>query len=774
LVLAAVMDSRGIYMSATAADAEKFAGPLLKNLDQLRQTLRQWRDSVPESERASFAEAEKSTEEFIRFRIELVRLGREVGTPQARAFGDNDQNRKVRMALNDQLKALSIRNEQLVADAQQKIGSEYAAKQTAFVTVLGLGLLAGMALTWWIATFYVVRPLHGLAETMRRLAGGDYSTDVPMVGDRNEIGEMAQAVQIFKQNGLDNLSLRQQQEDEQKAAAERLRTEMLTLVEVLEGEIQETVADISSQANRMSEGASRLFGVSGDLHQSAESVSLSVRTTSQNVQTVASATAELEASSREILSQVSNSSRLAEIARNRVTEASDRVSGLTEAANRIGTVVGMIQNIASQTRMLALNATIEAARAGEAGKGFAVVAEEVKGLARQTESGIENVNEQADNIGATTRETVETVGQVVNAIHDIDAIAAEVARAADEQRSATGEIMSSAAQAANHTNQVSGQVESLLTGADKTRQTAQRVNDLAGMVNRDISALKHRLDTIIKSSLGTDRRSDGRAAAAIRFSAVFAGKNYHGYTGNISTRGALLVFASHDLPKDGHGTVTLEGVGTLDAQFLTESAMGIHVRFNNLSETDKQRLRACTEQAQRTIAAYADTVREVAKQAAAVAERAIQTGRINQADFFSIDYTPISDTNPQQYMAPHTELVDEIFRPLIEPPLARDNSIIFCCITDRSGYIAAHNQKYSHPQKADDPVWNAGNCRNRRIFDDRVGILAARNTQPLLTCTYPRDMGGGKFVLLKELDVPITINGHHWGAVRMAVRLEQG
>ena len=212
---------------------------------------------------------------------------------------------------------------------------------------------------------------------------------------------------------------------------EQLKQEILTLTEVLEGEIQETVNDISSQSVRLNESAARLTKVAAALHNSAESATESIQTAASNVQTVASATAELEASSREILSQVGNSSRLAEAARIRGDEASQKVSSLTDAATQIGSVVSLIQSIAGQTRMLALNATIEAARAGEAGKGFAVVASEVKSLADQTENGIANVENQAGQISRTTQDSVQTVNAVVDAIRDIDAIGGEVARATD-------------------------------------------------------------------------------------------------------------------------------------------------------------------------------------------------------------------------------------------------------------------------------------------------------------------------------------------------------
>jgi PAS domain S-box-containing protein len=557
-------------------------------------------------------------------------------------------------------------------------------------------------------------------------------------------------------------------------AEEMLKSEMLTLAEVLEGEVQETVTDISTQAGRLSEGAARLGQVAENLMVMAREVADSVETTAGNVQTVASATEELEASSREISAQVGNSSRLAETARERVDVASERVGGLTEASARIGTVVGMIQNIAGQTRMLALNATIEAARAGEAGKGFAVVADEVKGLARQTEEGIATVSAQAEDIGRTTSDTVETVGAVATTIREIDSIAGEVARAADEQRAATAEIMSSAVQAADHTRMVAEKVQSMMAGVQATGSTAGRVSTLSAMVNHDIEALQRRLHVILRSSYGGDRRHDGRVPVALKFSGHFDGSDFDGYTGDLSLHGALLVIGAAEIPKVTAGTVELEGVGRLDARLLSESVMGLHVRFDNMKSAQKAALRERIEAVQSLDRPFIEMIQSVAAQVQRVLEEAVRSGQISEQDLFDTEYEAIPGTDPLQVMAKHTLLAEKLIPQFTEPVPGRDPRIVMCCVTDRAGYIAAHNAKYSQPQRPGDPIWNAAHSRNRRVFDDRTGILAARNLKPYLAQTYARNMGGGSYVLLKEIDAPISVRSQHWGAVRMAMTLGDG
>lgn len=151
-------------------------------------------------------------------------------------------------------------------------------------------------------------------------------------------------------------------------------------------------------------------------------------------------------------------------------------------------------------------------------------------------------------------------------------------------------------------------------------------------------------------------------------------------------------------------------------------------------------------------------------------DQALARGDIGIEALFSRDYRPIAGTDPQQVLAPFTELTDRLFPPVQEAALASDGRVVFCAAVDRNGYLPTHNRKFSQPQGAD-PVWNAANCRNRRIFDDRVGLKAGRNTEPFLVQVYRRDMGGGQFVLMKDVSAPIRVKGRHWGGLRLAYKV---
>lgn len=163
-------------------------------------------------------------------------------------------------------------------------------------------------------------------------------------------------------------------------------------------------------------------------------------------------------------------------------------------------------------------------------------------------------------------------------------------------------------------------------------------------------------------------------------------------------------------------------------------------------------------------------VQDLAGQVALAMEQALSDGRISETALFARDYKPIPNSDPQQVLAPFTRLTDEILPPIQEPALDLDERIVFCAAVDQNGYLPTHNRKFSHPQ-GKDPVWNAAHCRNRRVFDDRVGLKAGRNTRPFLLQVYRRDMGGGTFVMMKDLSAPILVRGRHWGGLRLAYRI---
>jgi hypothetical protein len=318
---------------------------------------------------------------------------------------------------------------------------------------------------------------------------------------------------------------------------------------------------------------------------------------------------------------------------------------------------------------------------------------------------------------------------------------------------------------------VADNAASVLQGAELTGSTARKVSELSSLVSHDIGALQRRLHVILRTSYGGNRRAVDRIPVSVQFSAAFGSHSFSGHTGDLSIMGALLVVGNAPKLEGELGTITFDGIGTFKAKAILGSKLGIQCQFIKPSKAEQAVLSETIKTAQALDAPMIEACQQVAAQVSAAFEKAIAEGRISLAALLDSDYTLIPDTDPLQVMAKHTELTDAILPGIMEPALAANPRGVFCCATDRNGYIATHNKIYSEPQRPDDPVWNAAHSRNRRIFDDRSGIMAARNTKPYLAQTYVRDMGGGQFMLLKEIDCPIMVGGRHWGAVRSGVRL---
>ena len=214
LILAVVMDSRGIYMSQSNSESEKYAAPLLTNLDRLRAVVDEWKRLVSDSRREKLAAAGKATDDFIMFRTELVRLSREVSLVEARRFGDNDENRKARTALNERIKALSSENEAQVSSLGLLVNTAFDADVARLVVILVVGVVVGVSLSVFVVSRKIVRPFQKMVLVMRTLANGKYDTPIPYTGVRDEIGEMAAAVEVFRDNGIENRHLQQQRDEE--------------------------------------------------------------------------------------------------------------------------------------------------------------------------------------------------------------------------------------------------------------------------------------------------------------------------------------------------------------------------------------------------------------------------------------------------------------------------------------------------------------------------------------------------------------------------------
>jgi methyl-accepting chemotaxis protein len=369
---------------------------------------------------------------------------------------------------------------------------------TAILVGLTLMVAAGAAIGLSLG---VSGPLRRMTDAMSRLANGDTGIAVPGAGRGDEIGAMAGAVQVFKDNILRTRALEAETEAA-RAGAEALRREtMHTLADRFEAAVGGVVEQVGTAATQLQATAGSMSANASQTAQRSVAVAAAADQAAANVTTVAAAAEELGSSVEEIGRQVQGSATLSREAVSEAAQTTTFVRDLSEAAQRIGDVVAMISTIAGQTNLLALNATIEAARAGEAGRGFAVVAAEVKELANQTARATDEITGQIARIQASTGQAVDAIGGITGRIREISDVATSIAAAVEEQGAATQEIVRNVAQASIGTGEVTQNVSGVANAAEETGAAAAQVLASAS----DLSRQSEQLGTQVVQFLATIR-----------------------------------------------------------------------------------------------------------------------------------------------------------------------------------------------------------------------------------------------------------------------------
>ncbi|MDB5876074.1 MAG: chemotaxis protein [Ramlibacter sp.] len=350
-----------------------------------------------------------------------------------------------------------------------------------FAIVLGGAILIGRSITG---------PLGELTEAMTALAGGRSDVQIPCLARKDEVGNMAATVKIFKGNILETERLRTEQSETEGRQAQQRKADMVNLANEFESAVGAIIETVSASSSELETSARTLAATAARSEELTDEVATASGEATTNVQSVASATEQMASSVNEISRQVQESARMAGEAVEQARSTNARVSELSKAAARIGDVVELINTIAGQTNLLALNATIEAARAGEAGRGFAVVASEVKALAEQTSKATGEIGQQISGIQTATAESVNAIKEIGNTIEKLSGISSTIAAAVEEQGAATREISRNVQQAADGTRRVSTNIADVQRGATDTGSASSQVFAAAQTLSGDSNRLK--------------------------------------------------------------------------------------------------------------------------------------------------------------------------------------------------------------------------------------------------------------------------------------------
>lgn len=487
---------------------------------------------------------------------------------------------------------------------------------------------------------------------------------------------------------------------------------------------------------------------------------------------IADSSEEMSAAADEISSTVLTVQQNAQTTLASAEDSARMMTRLGEVVAEIGNLLNGIGEIATRTNLLALNATIEAARAGEAGRGFAVVAGEVKSLSVAAAQSVSAIRGRMDDLQQASRAAIDNMSRIRSEIGALTPICDTIAAAADEQRAAVGELagrMQAARQALGDVNQLVQDVGGL---TDAAATTTREAGAHAAMASAETQDLGRRVVTILRTIPAADLRQFDRYPLDLPVRLRLPSGTLACRTFDIS-EGGILLRAQPDLTvvKGQRCEAEISRIGEARLEFVNMSSLGAHARFIDPDSTLLAQVRAAIAAFQHDNADGIRHAQAFAAEIKAAIEGEIAAGRLTRDQVFDTNYKRIPDTDPVQFTTAYLDRFDVILPPIIARTMAMFKDMSFCVPVDRNGYLPVHVASVSQPQRKGDRTWNMAHSRNRRIFDDRAGLLAARLQKPFLIQSYHRDMGNGVMVAMKEIDAPITIGGRHWGGARLAFKI---
>jgi methyl-accepting chemotaxis protein len=544
------------------------------------------------------------------------------------------------------------------------------------------------------------------------------------------------------------------------------------ILELLELELGAMIRQLERAAGSVASGAEATAATLSTIRQRTDALTGRTSAAQTTATTFSQAADKFTQSAQGIGAQVRDASKLADLASDAAREASANVDRLRESSAAIGNVVNLIAQIARQTTLLALNSTIEAARAGDAGRGFAVVATEVKALAVQTQNATEEISKKIEALQKDAAGSVDAVHRISQAIEAIRPVFANVNGAVAEQNQTTGEMSDNAASASHFIVSVSDSASEIGSATEEAEAHGESVAKAGQAVTNFAQKLKSRCAVLLRQGERADRRKGEKLPCSLTIEIQTARGPITAPVYEISMEGILICGPDADgLPQNQSLNATLQDVGACKVRIGERSKAGAQARFEApnaaLGEKIEDKLWSIRDENTE----FVTRAMEAGTALTRIFESGVASGTISIEDMFDTDYVEIPGSNPVQHRSKILDWADRALPPFQEAFLAKDPRMAFCVMIDRNGYLPVHNKIYSHPQRPGDVAFNTANSRNRRIFNDAAGLAAGRNQRSYLIQSYARDMGNGKTVMMREIDVPIRVRGRHWGGFRTAYRL---
>jgi methyl-accepting chemotaxis protein len=543
------------------------------------------------------------------------------------------------------------------------------------------------------------------------------------------------------------------------------------ILELLELELVAMIRQLERAANSVANGAQSTATTLSAIRHRADALTDRTSDAQVTAETFSLSAEKFTQSSHGIGAQVRNASKLADEASTAAREASLNVDRLRESSAAIGNVVNLIATIAKQTTLLALNSTIEAARAGSAGRGFAVVASEVKALAVQTQNATEEIKQKIDALQQDAATSFDAVHRITAAIDAIKPVFAHVNGAVAEQNETTGEITQNAASATQFIASVGTSSAEIDNAAKEAETHGESVAQAGKAVTMFAEKLKTRCAVLLRQNENEERKAE-RMPCRLQIEIDTRPSPLKAEAFEISVDGLLIGGAgAASIPLHQVLKATLEGIGACSIRITGQSAGGAQAEFVSPDAALKDRIEDKVWSIHDDNTEFVTRAMEAGDTITKIFENAVTRGDITLDDLFDENYVKIEGTDPVQYRTRFLNWADRALPEFQESFLAKDPRLAFSVAIDRNGYLPVHNKVYSHPQRTGDVAWNTANARNRRIFNDAAGLAAGRNIRSYLIQSYARDMGNGKTIMMREIDVPIRVKGRHWGGFRTAYKI---